>query len=118
MTTFDYARISTQDQNLDSDNDALTAAGAQRIFTDRVTGRLRNLPELDRMIHQLRAGDAVVMPHIVEATGAKGAGFRSLAEEINTTTPAGRLAFRIFGSIAEFELERISERTREGLMAA
>ncbi|SEA86429.1 Site-specific DNA recombinase [Rubrimonas cliftonensis] len=131
MMTLGYARVSTQGQNLDSQNDALAAAGAQRIFTDRVTGKLRNRPELDKMIDQLRAGDVVVVTkydrlarslkdllEIVEAIAAKGAGFRSLAEEIDTTTPAGRLVFHVFGSIAQFERERITERTREGLEAA
>lgn len=126
-----YARVSTDDQLLDAQQDALTAAGAERIFSDKITGSSRLRPELDRMIEQLRDGDVVVVTkydrlsrslkdllEIVEAVRAQGAGFRSLAEDIDTTTPAGRLVFHVFASIAQFERERISERTREGLEAA
>lgn len=126
-----YARVSTDDQLLDAQQDALTAAGAERIFADKITGSSRSRPELDRMIEQLRDGDVVVVTkydrlsrslkdllEIVEAIRDQGAGFRSLAEDIDTTTPAGRLVFHVFASIAQFERERISERTREGLQAA
>ena len=126
-----YARVSTADQNLDGQQDALTAAGTERLFSDRISGSLRQRPELDRLLDQLRAGDVVVVTKydrlarslrdlldIVEAIQARGAGFRSLAEDIDTTTPAGRLVFHVFASIAQFERERISERTREGLEAA
>ena len=128
---FGYARVSTDDQVLDAQVDALSAAGAERIFMDKISGSRRQRPDLDRMLDQLRPGDVVVVTKydrlsrslqdllaIVDAIQGKGAGFRSLAEDIDTTTPAGRLVFHVFASIAQFERERISERTREGLAAA
>lgn len=128
---FGYARVSTTDQNLDSQQDALQAAGAVRIFADKITGTKRQRPELDRMIDQLRDDDIVVVTkydrlarslkdllEIVDQIRSRGAGFRSLAEDIDTTTPAGRLIFHVFASIAQFERERIAERTREGIAAA
>ena len=126
-----YARVSTKDQSLDGQRDALTAAGAERIFADTITGTARVRPELDRLLSELRAGDVVVVTkydrlarslkdllEIVDVIQAKGAGFRSLAEDIDTTSPAGRLVFHVFASIAQFERERIIERTKEGLAAA
>lgn len=126
-----YARVSTADQQLDSQLDALSTAGAERIFADTITGTARTRPELDQLMRQLRPGDVVVVTKydrlarslkglldIVEQIKAQGAGFRSLAEDIDTTTPAGRLVFHVFASIAQFERERIAERTREGLEAA
>jgi DNA invertase Pin-like site-specific DNA recombinase len=126
-----YARVSTADQSLDAQTDALSAAGAERVFADVITGTARRRPELDRMLDQLRAGDVVVVAkydrlarslhdllEIVRTIREAGAGFRSLAEDIDTTTPAGRLVFHVFASIAQFERERISERTKEGLAAA
>jgi DNA invertase Pin-like site-specific DNA recombinase len=126
-----YARVSTEDQHLDAQLTALEAIGAERIFAEKISGTKKSRPELSRMIEQLRDGDVVVVTKydrlsrslqdllsIVEAIGAQGAGFRSLAEDIDTTTPAGRLVFHVFASIAQFERERISERTKEGLTAA
>ncbi|MEL6216990.1 MAG: recombinase family protein [Pseudomonadota bacterium] len=126
-----YARVSTDDQNLDAQTDALRAAGADRIFADKISGTARTRPELDRLLEQLRDGDVVVVAkydrlarslhnllEIVRVVQGAGAGFRSLAEDIDTTTSAGRLVFHVFASIAQFERERISERTREGLEAA
>jgi len=126
-----YARVSTDDQSLDSQTDALSAAGAEKVFADRISGSRRARPELDKMLEQLRDGDVVTVTkydrlarslkdllEIVEAIRERGAGFRSLAEDIDTTTPAGRLVFHVFASIAQFERERISERTREGLASA
>jgi DNA invertase Pin-like site-specific DNA recombinase len=126
-----YARVSTEDQNLDGQLDALKAAGAERIFADKITGTARRRPELDRLLDQLRQGDVITVTKydrlarslrdlldIVDTIQAHGAGFRSLAEDIDTTTPAGRLVFHVFASIAQFERERISERTKEGLEAA
>lgn len=126
-----YARVSTEDQHLDAQTTALEAIGAERVFAEKISGNRRDRPQLDRMIEQLRSGDVVVVTKydrlsrslkdllaIVEVIRAQGAGFRSLAEDIDTTTPAGRLVFHVFASIAQFERERISERTREGLVAA
>ena len=126
-----YARVSTHEQKLEAQTDALIEAGAERVFADKITGTTRSRPQLDQMIDQLRSGDVVVVTKydrlarslrdlldIVEAIRGRGAGFRSLAEDIDTTTSAGRLVFHVFASIAQFERERISERTREGLAAA
>lgn len=126
-----YARVSTKDQNLDGQRDALTMAGAERLFEEKVTGTARSRTELDRMLKDLRSGDVVVVTkydrlarslkdllEIVDVIQSKGAGFRSLGEDIDTTTPSGRLVFHVFASIAQFERERIIERTKEGLEAA
>jgi len=126
-----YARVSTDDQNLDAQIDALNDAGAKKIFSEKITGAKRMRPELDKLLEQLRDGDVIVVTKydrfarslpdlldIVATIKERGAGFRSLAEDIDTTTPAGRLVFHVFASIAQFERERISERTKEGLQAA
>ena len=126
-----YARVSTEGQSLEAQLDALRSASVDRVFAEKISGSKRARPELDRLIDQLRPGDVVTVTKydrlsrslqdllaIVAAIQDKGAGFRSLAEDIDTTTPAGRLVFHVFASIAQFERERISERTREGLAAA
>lgn len=126
-----YARVSTDDQKLEAQIDALTEAGAERVFSDKITGSARSRHQLDQMLDHLREGDVVVVTKydrlarslrnlldLVEVIAERGAEFRSLAEDIDTTTPAGRLVFHVFASIAQFERERISERTREGLQAA
>ena len=126
-----YARVSTEDQNLDAQIAALEAAGAQRIYGEKISGSKITRPELDRLLDHLRPDDVIIVTKydrlsrslqdlltIVEAIRSKGAGFRSLAEDIDTTTPAGRLVFHVFASIAQFERERIAERTKEGLAAA
>lgn len=126
-----YARVSTEDQTLDAQIDALEAAGAERIFKEKKTGKNRERVELELLLEQLRKDDVVIVTkydrlarslrdliEIVETIRERGAGFRSLGEDIDTTTPAGRLVFHVFGSIAEFERERIVERTKEGLSAA
>lgn len=126
-----YARVSTADQKLDAQIDALERVGAERLFSETISGATAKRPELQRMLDQLREGDVVVVTKydrlarslrdlldIVEAIKERGAGFRSLAEDIDTTTPAGELIFHVFASIAHFELRRIAERTREGLAVA
>jgi DNA invertase Pin-like site-specific DNA recombinase len=126
-----YARVSTEDQHLDAQIAALKDAGAERTFADKISGSKRSRPELDRMLDQLRSGDVVLVSKydrlarslvdlldIVAQIETGKAGFRSLAEDIDTTTPAGRLIFHVFASIAQFERERIRERTMEGLAAA
>ncbi|WP_299822687.1 recombinase family protein [uncultured Jannaschia sp.] len=128
---FGYARVSTDDQLLDAQTDALEAADAERVFADKISGSIRKRPQLDQLLDQLRPGDVIVVTKydrlarslrdlldIVEAIKERGSGFRSLAEDIDTTTPTGRLIFHVFASIAQFERERISERTKEGLEAA
>lgn len=128
---FGYARVSTDGQHLDAQQDALRGAGCERVWADVVSGAQRQRPELERLLDQLRPGDVVVVTkydrlarslrdllEIVESIQSRGAGFRSLAEDIDTTTPAGRLVFHVFASIAQFERERLAERTREGLAAA
>lgn len=126
-----YGRVSTEDQHLDAQIAALKEAGAERIFSDKISGSKRKRPELDKMLEQLRGGDIVLVTKydrlarsltdlldIVAQIETAEAGFRSLAEDIDTTTPAGRLIFHVFASIAQFERERIRERTMEGLAAA
>lgn len=126
-----YARVSTEGQSLEAQLDALETAGVERVFSEKASGSKRARPELDKLMDQLRPGDVVTVTKydrlsrslqdllaIVEEIRAKGAGFRSLAEDIDTTTSAGRLVFHVFASIAQFERERISERTREGLAVA
>ena len=128
---FGYARVSTADQNLDAQIDALEEAGAEKIFTEKFTGKNRQRSALEKLLEQLRKGDVIVVTKydrlarslrdlidIVELIRNREAGFRSLAEDIDTTSPTGRLIFHVFGSIAEFERERIVERTKEGLAAA
>ena len=126
-----YARVSTADQALESQLDALKAAGCERIFAEKTSGAGQRRPQLDRMLEQLRTGDVVVVHRydrlarsladllaIVRKIEEAGVGFRSLAEAVDTTTPTGQLVFHVFASIAEFERARIRERTREGLKAA
>jgi DNA invertase Pin-like site-specific DNA recombinase len=128
---FGYARVSTQEQNLDAQLEALSRAGAERVFSEKISGKDAKRPELKALMSQLRRGDVVTVAkydrlsrslpdllRIVSEVESQGADFRSLAEQIDTTTPAGRLAFHVFASIAQFERERIVERTKEGLAAA
>jgi DNA invertase Pin-like site-specific DNA recombinase len=132
MTTLiGYARVSTDDQNASLQQDALKAAGCMKTFTDKASGSLASRPQLDRMLDQLRPGDVVVVWRLdrlgrslknlitlVEELAEKGVGFRSLTENIDTTTNSGKLVFHIFGALAEFERTLIRERTMAGLAAA
>src|ERR671914_1917590 len=126
-----YARVSTDDQTLDLQLDALKAAGCEQIFTDRVSGVRAERPGLINALDHLRSGDTLVvwrldrlgrsLPHLIEtvtALAGRGVGFKSLTESIDTTNTGGRLIFHIFGALAEFERDLIRERTRAGLTAA
>src|SRR3954447_941155 len=126
-----YARVSTLDQTLALQQDALTAAGCQDIYTDTVSGSVTERPGLSLALSHLRAGDTLVVwrldrlgrspPHLIETVRAlqeRGIGFRSLQEQIDTTTSGGKLIFHFFGALAEFERDLIKERTNAGLEAA
>lgn len=131
MTLIGYARVSTADQNPEAQHDALTAAGCDRVFTDRASGKLASRPQLDAVLEYLRDGDTLVITkldrlgrsvrnlvELVAELDQRGVGLRVLHQAIDTTTPGGRLFFHIMSGIAEFERDLISERTREGLEAA
>ena len=126
-----YARVSTEEQNLDSQCDALTSAGCEKIFTDQISGTKAQRPGLEAALSHLRTGDTIVvwrldrlgrtLHHLIETVNdlqEQGVGFKSLAEAIDTTTSGGKLVFHIFGALAEFEREIIRERTRAGLQSA
>lgn len=130
---FGYARVSTDDQDTQAQRDALRTAGCddRHIFTEAASGGRWDRPELHRLLDQLREGDVVVvwkldrlsrslkdLLAIMERIDQAGAGFRSLTEAIETTTPAGRMMMQMLGAFAEFEREMIRERTRAGLEAA
>jgi DNA invertase Pin-like site-specific DNA recombinase len=126
-----YARVSTQDQTLDLQQDALNKAGCERIFTDTASGAKSERIGLDEALSYIRTGDTLVvwrldrlgrsLPHLIATiTGLenRGIGFASLTESIDTTTSGGKLVFHIFGALAEFERDIIRERTQAGLTAA
>ncbi len=128
---FGYARVSTLDQNSDSQEDELKKAGCKRIFVDKISGAIINRPELEKLKDQLREGDAVVvwrldrlgrsisdLIDLMNYFKDKGVKFVSLSESIDTSTSTGRLVFHIFASISEFERNLIVERTKAGLAAA
>lgn len=127
-----YARVSTDEQNLDLQRQALEAAGCDRIIENQGTsGSARERPGLTDALGALREGDVLVvwrldrlgrslahLSEIVDGIGETGAGFVSLSESIDTTTAGGRLVFHMMGALAEFERALISERTRAGMQAA
>jgi DNA invertase Pin-like site-specific DNA recombinase len=126
-----YARVSTQDQNPELQVDALEKAGSEQIFQEKITGKLRERPELSQCLRTLRKGDTLVvwkldrlarslkdLVEIVHELSEREIGFKSLTESIDTTSSAGRLTFHIFGALAEFEHSLIRERTIAGLQAA
>ena len=131
MALVGYARVSTLDQNPALQRDALAAAGCTKLFEDRASGARADRPGLAQALAFLREGDVLVvwkldrlgrsLPHLIEtvaALAARGVGFRSLTEAIDTTTPGGRLVFHLFGALGQFERDLIRERTRAGLAAA
>jgi len=126
-----YARVSTDEQTLNLQRDALTAAGCDRTYADTASGAKAERPGLTEALDQCRPGDTLVvwrldrlgrsLPHLIETVttlAARGVGFKSLTESIDTTSPGGKLIFHIFGALAEFERDLIRERTRAGLTAA
>lgn len=126
-----YARVSTHDQTLDLQTDALKHAGCEKIFTDTTSGAKFERPGLQDAMNHLREGDTLVvwrldrlgrsLKHLIATItdlNDKGIGFKSLQENMDTTTSGGKLIFHIFGALAEFEREIIRERTNAGLQAA
>jgi DNA invertase Pin-like site-specific DNA recombinase len=126
-----YARISTTDQTLALQQDALTAAGCTKIFTDVASGSRTDRPGLDEAIRFAREADTVVvwrldrlgrsLVHLIQTVKElqkRGVHFRSLQEQLDTSTSGGKLVFHVFGALAEFERDLIRERTVAGLAAA
>lgn len=126
-----YARVSTDDQTLDLQTDALRAAGCERTYSDQVSGAKTERPGLNKALDVVREGDTLVvwrldrlgrtLPHLItliDELKNREVGFRSLTESIDTTTPSGELIFHIFGALAQFERNLIRERTNAGLAAA
>ena len=126
-----YARVSTDDQDTAAQVAALKAAGCERIYREKASGGRWDRPELHRLLDQLRKGDVLVVWKldrlsrslrdvltIMERLGDSGAGFRSLTEAIDTTTPAGRMMMQMVGAFAEFEKAMLRERTKAGLDSA
>jgi len=128
-----YARVSTNEQNLNLQRDALLKAGvsSKNIFTDTITGTKSERPGLSQALSHLRQGDTLVvwrldrlgrsLKHLIETVTVlkqQGIAFKSITENIDTSTATGQLVFHIFGALAEFERNLINERTMAGLEAA
>ncbi len=127
-----YARVSTSDQNLDSQIDELKKAGVEEIFSDIASGAKSQRPELEKCFDILKKGDTLLvwrldrlgrsLPHLVSLVSElknKGIGFKSICDgAIDTTTASGELIFNIFASLAQFERNLIIERTKAGLSSA
>ena len=128
---YGYARVSTADQNLDRQRDALYQYGVKHLYCEKISGTKRNRPELDQMLGVLKEGDTIVieslsrlgrsvkhLAELMELLNEKGVRLVSLKETIDTTSSTGRLLFTILSSLAQFEADVLRERTREGLNAA
>jgi DNA invertase Pin-like site-specific DNA recombinase len=126
-----YARVSTQEQTLNLQKDALQQSGCAKIFTDTASGAKAERRGLEEALNYVRKGDTLVvwrldrlgrsLPHLITTMTdleERGIGFKSLTENIDTTTSGGKLIFHIFGALAEFERNLIRERTQAGLTAA
>lgn len=131
MTTLGYSRVSTSTQTLDSQTDALTAAGAERIYSDKMSGTRDDRPGLKELLDYARAGDTIVvvaldrlgrslsgMIRTIETLQERGIVLRSLREQIDFSTPAGRLQAAIFSAMAAYERELIRERASAAREAA
>jgi len=123
-----YARVSTQDQDLGRQQDALTKYGCERMFMDKISGSKRSRPNLDKMLEVLQPGDVVVVQkldrlgrslrhliHLTDSFRENGIDFVSLSDGFDTTTPTGKLMFNMVASFAEFERELIKERVNNGI---
>ena len=126
-----YARVSTNDQNLDRQLDTLNGQGCERIYQEKLTGTKVNRPELERMLDSLRDGDTLVVEsfsrlsrstkdllELVERLNASGINLISIKENLDTTTATGKLMLTMLSALSQFERDIIAERTREGLKAA
>jgi len=126
-----YGRVSTRDQNPDSQRDALAEAGCDEVYIDKASGKLASRPELDKALARLRPGDTLVITRLSRAMRSlrhlldlaadlegRGVGLVVLKQQIDTTSPTGRLVFHILAAIDEFQRELIVEGTHEGLAAA
>ncbi|KAA3660584.1 MAG: recombinase family protein [Chloroflexi bacterium] len=126
-----YARVSTKDQDLSLQLDALEKIGCTEIYQEKMTGSTKERPQLQKMIEQLREGDVIVvwkldrlarslkdLVALVNEIQDKGAGLNSLNDHIDTNTPHGKFTFHLFAALAEFERDIIRERTIAGLVAA
>ena len=126
-----YARVSTRDQTVALQVDALTAVGCGKVYTEVISGAATERPILAKLLDEVRPGDIVVvwkldrlgrsLKHLVETVNLllqQDVGIKSLNDPIDTTTPQGRLVFNLFASLAEFERDVIRERTQAGLSAA
>lgn len=131
MTLLGYARVSTSEQDVRGQHDELEVAGCRRVWTDVASGALATRPQLAALLDYAKSGDTIVvcrldrlgrsLRHLVATVtelGERGVGVRSLHEQLATDTAAGRLAFHVFGALAEFERDLIRERTQAGLAAA
>lgn len=131
MLKFGYARVSTQDQSLSLQLDALAHYGVDQIFEEKESGKMKNRPQLDELLKVLRKDDTVIVykldrisrstKHLIELMEyfeSKEIHFISIQDKIDTTTAMGRFFFRMLASIAELERDIISERTKDGLTAA
>lgn len=126
-----YARVSTKDQNLDLQIEALQKAGCEKIFEEKISGSTKNRPELDKMIEQFREGDELYvwrldrlgrsLKHIIDlvlSLSEKGIIIKGLTDGVDTSTINGRLFLNLMASLAEYERELIRERTKAGLQSA
>src|SRR3954469_25971878 len=126
-----YARVSTGEQTLDLQLDALQKAGCGKVYRETASGAKAERPVLEEVLGYLRPGDTLVvwrldrlgrsLKHLIEVVAGlaeRGVGFKRLTEQIDTTPPGGKLIFHVFGALAEFERDLIRERTHAGLAAA